>query len=119
MRASFSFEPEFAGDDESIRVQARILNEDSWISANTGVISRATRVTVLDAWRRTEDSMIEIARKFESAAFILHPHQRAALDRISKVLASTLLHCCISRPASKRSTGPIQSPRRTYRCSVA
>ena len=78
MRARFSFDPEFAGDEETIRVQARILNDDSWISDNTGLISRGTRVTVLDACRRTEESMIEIARRFESAIFILHAHQQAA-----------------------------------------
>jgi len=72
---AFAFDPEFAGEETSIGVQTRILNDASWIAANPGLISRAMRVSVLDAWHRTPESMIGIARRFGTATFYLHAHQ--------------------------------------------
>ena len=47
------FDPEFAGEDDAVRVQKRIFEQTRWIGATKGLVSRGSRVGLLDAWRQS------------------------------------------------------------------
>jgi GNAT superfamily N-acetyltransferase len=65
------FDPEFAGDDDAVRVQKRIFEQARWIAATKGLVSRGSRVGLLDAWRQSPQIAFDIAKKFELAVFSL------------------------------------------------
>ena len=44
------FDPEFAGDDDAVRIQKRIFEQAHGIAATNGLVSRGSRVGLLDAW---------------------------------------------------------------------
>ena len=70
------FDPEFAGDDDALRVQTRIFEQARWIAATEGLVSRGSRVGFLDAWRQSPQFAIDIAKKLDVAVFSLKLDQR-------------------------------------------
>jgi GNAT superfamily N-acetyltransferase len=70
-------DPEYAGDEEVVRIQKRIFEELDWVSSAGGLVSRGNRVSLIDAWRQSPKIAIEIARKFDTAVFFLHSNQLA------------------------------------------
>jgi GNAT superfamily N-acetyltransferase len=82
------FNPEFAGSVAGQKAQATILAHCDEIAAARGMVSRGTRVTVLDALERSPEELVDIARRFGSAIFVVS--QREADRYCREVVAAGL-----------------------------
>ena len=69
------FDPEFAGSVAGRQGRAMILARREEIAATPGMVSRGTRVTVLDASERSPEVLVDIARRFGSAIMVVSRHQ--------------------------------------------
>ena len=69
------FDPEFAGSVAGRQAQAVILARREEIAATPGMVSRGTRVSVLDASERSPEDLVDIARRFGSAIMFVGRHQ--------------------------------------------
>ena len=79
------FDPEFAGGAAGQPVQALILSRLAEIAAAPGLVSRGSRIAVLDARTRPLETLPGIATRFGSAVFFLEP---SAVDRCRRHLGA-------------------------------
>lgn len=78
-------DPEFAGSVAGRKAQAKILAHREEIAAARGMVSRGARVSVLDGSERSPEELVDIARRFGSAIFVV---SRSEADRYSRTVVA-------------------------------